>query len=74
MNDVSNHRLFPTDLSTLSKFKQKINWTILSQSDAVQQKFNPNSWGNGKEWYTNINRYLQKFEKFRISQKVKFQY
>lgn len=59
---ISNHRLFPTDLSTLNKFKQRINWTILSQSDAVQQKFNPNSWDNGKEWYMNINRYLQKFE------------
>jgi len=59
---ISNHKLFPTDIRTLNQFKDKINWTAFSESKAIQQKFNPDSWDNGKQWFSNIDRYLQQFE------------
>lgn len=61
-NYITNHNLFPTDIATLNKFKEKINWFILSKSNSIQQKFNPKSWNSGKKWFSNINRYLQKFK------------
>ena len=59
---ISNHKFFPTDIATLNLFQKKINWSILSESNAIQQKFNPKSWNTGKEWFSNIDRYLQKFD------------
>ncbi len=59
---ISNHNFFPTDITTLNLFQKKINWSILSESNAIQQKFNPKSWNTGKEWFSNIDRYLQKFD------------
>ncbi|SUX48544.1 Uncharacterised protein [Chryseobacterium indoltheticum] len=59
---ISNHDHFPTDLRTLNQFREKINWTILTGSKAIQQKFNPDSWDNGKQWFSNIDRYLQQFK------------
>ena len=59
---ISNHKFFPTDIATLNLFQKKINWSILSASNAIQQKFNPKSWNTGKEWFSNIDRYLQKFD------------
>lgn len=59
---ISNHRHFPTDIGTLNQFKQKINWIVLSESNAILQKFNPDNWNNGKEWFSNIDRYLNQFE------------
>lgn len=61
---ISNHRLFPTDIRTLNQFREKINWTIFAESKAIQQKFNPDSWDNGKHWFSNIDRYLQQFEDY----------
>lgn len=59
---ISNHNLFPTDIETLIKFKDKINWTIFSESKAIQQKFNPKiDWKNYKEWENNTDKYLSKF-------------
>ena len=58
---IANHKFFPTDITTLNKFRQKINWSILSESNAIQQKFNPSNWNNGKEWFNNIDRYLKTF-------------
>lgn len=59
---ISNHIHFPTDFGTLNRFKEKINWSVLSENKAIQQKFNPKSWNSGKEWFSNIDRYLQKFD------------
>lgn len=59
---ISNHQLFPTDIRTLNQFKERINWAILSESKAIQQKFNPDSWDDGNQWFSNIDRYLQQFK------------
>lgn len=61
---ISNHKHFPTDIATLNKYKNKINWTTFSHSRAIQQKFNPESWDNNKLWFSNIDRYLQQFEDY----------
>lgn len=59
---ISNHKLFPTDIKTLNQFREKINWTVFSESKAIQQKFNPRSdWKNYKEWERNTDKYLVKF-------------
>jgi hypothetical protein len=58
---ISNHRHFPTDIATLNQFKNKINWTAFSESKAIQQKFNPNSWENYKKWEANTDLYLSIF-------------
>lgn len=59
---ISSYKYFPTDIRTLHQFREKINWTILTDSNAIQQKFNPDNWDNGKQWFSNIDRYLQQFE------------
>ena len=59
---ISNHEFFPTDIGTLNLFQEKINWSILSKSNTIQQKFNPKSWNTSKEWLNNIDRYLQEFD------------
>ena len=59
---ISTHKHFPTDITTLNRYNQKINWTILSENEAIQKKFNPDNWNSGKEWYSNLDQYLQKFE------------
>lgn len=61
---ISNHKLFPTDIRTLNQFREKINWTIFTECYAIKQKFNPDSWDNGKQWFSNIDRYLQQFEDY----------
>ena len=61
-NFISNHKYFPTDIATLNQFKQQINWTAFSESNTIQQKFSPNSWNSGKEWFDNTDSYLQTFE------------
>jgi hypothetical protein len=61
---ISNHKLFPTDIRTLNQFREKINWTIFTESYAIKQKFNPDSWDSGKQWFSNIDRYLQQFEDY----------
>jgi len=58
---ISNHKLFPTDIATLVKFRNKINWTAFSESKAIQQKFNPSVWDNYKQWEDNTDKYLSKF-------------
>lgn len=59
---ISIHKHFPTDINTLNRYNQKINWTILSENEAIQKKFNPDNWNSGKEWFSNLDQYLQKFE------------
>jgi hypothetical protein len=54
--------IFLLTLLHLILFREKINWSFLSENNAIQQKFNPKSWDNGKEWFSNIDRYLQKFD------------
>ncbi len=61
---ISNHKLFPTDIRTLNQFRGKINWTIFTESYAIKQKFNPDSWDSDKQWFSNIDRYLQQFEDY----------
>ena len=58
---ISKHKLFPTDIATLVKFKNKINWIVFSESKAIQQKFNPSYWDNYKKWEDNTDKYLVKF-------------
>ncbi|NVO09044.1 MAG: DUF4433 domain-containing protein [Bacteroidales bacterium] len=58
---ISNHNQFPTDIRTLNRFKQKINWSVLSESNAIHQKFNPISWDTYKDWLNNTDHYLSKF-------------
>ncbi len=58
---ISNHKDFPVSRESLNKFKDKINWTILSESNAIQQQFNSNNWDSGKQWFNNIDRYLLQF-------------
>lgn len=59
---ISNHKLLPTDIATLQKFKSKINWIVFSENEAIQKKFNPKSdWKNYKEWEDNTDKYLMKF-------------
>ena len=61
---ISNHKLFPTDIRTLNQFREKINWTIFTECYAIKQKFSPDSWDSGKQWLSNIDRYLQQFEDY----------
>ncbi len=58
---ISKHKLFPTDIATLVKFKNKINWIVFSESKAILQKFNPSYWDNYKKWQDNTDKYLVKF-------------
>lgn len=58
---ISNHNHFPTDIQTINRFTENINWTIFSENNAIQQKFNPNNWDSGKQWFNNIDRYLRQF-------------
>ena len=44
------------------KYNKKINWTILSENEAIQKKFNTDNWNSGREWFNNIDNYLQTFE------------
>lgn len=59
---ISNHNYFPTDIHTLNQFKEKINWTIFSESSAIQIKFNRNNGERG--WFGNTNNYLRIFNDF----------
>lgn len=59
---ISQHKYFPTDIATLNQFKQQINWTCFSESNTIQQKFNPKSWNSGREWFDNTDNYLQIFK------------
>lgn len=61
---ISNHKLLPTDIRTLNQFREKINWTVLTEAYAIKQKFNPDSWDNGKQWFSNVDRYLKQFEDY----------
>lgn len=61
---ISNHIYFPTDIRTLNQFRKKINWTIFAESKVIQQKFNPDNWDNGKQWFDNVDRYLHQFEDY----------
>jgi len=61
---ISQHKYFQTDIGTLNQFKQYINWTVFSESNAIQVKFNPKSWDSGKKWFYNTDNYLQKFEDY----------
>ncbi|MBS1643497.1 MAG: DUF4433 domain-containing protein, partial [Bacteroidetes bacterium] len=59
---ISNHNHFPTDIRTLNQFKDKINWTIFSDSEEIQKKFNPKiDWNSYKQWEDNTDKYLSKF-------------
>lgn len=58
---VSDHMQFPTDIGTLSKYKDQISWKILSNSVNIKDKFNPWKWNNIEEWFNNTDKYLAKF-------------
>ncbi len=61
---ISSHKYLPTDISTINKFKHKINWTIFSDSKVIKQKFNSLNWTNTNDWFNNTDKYLQKFKDF----------
>ena len=58
---ISNHKHFPTDTRTLNQFKQKINWSVFSDSKAIHQKLSPRDWPTYNEWLKNTDHYLYKF-------------
>jgi hypothetical protein len=60
-DSISNNKHFPTDINTLNIYIHNINWTILSENDAIKKKFNPDDWNNGNDWFNNLEHYLQKF-------------
>jgi len=60
--DYISKKKIPNDLTTLTEFKSKINWTIFSESEEIQKKFNPKiNWDNYKLWEVNTDKYLSKF-------------
>jgi len=61
---ISNHELLPTDIGTLQQFKEKINWTIFSESNSIRQKFNFQTWDSFKDWFKNTDSYLAKFSEY----------
>lgn len=61
---ISNNKFFPTDIITLKQFKEKINWSILTGSNTIQQKFNPKSWDNSQQWFNNTDKYLHIFNDY----------
>jgi hypothetical protein len=61
---ISNNKFFPTDIITLKQFKEKINWSILTGSNTIQQKFNPKSWDNSQQWFNNTDKYLKIFNDY----------
>ncbi len=58
---ISSHKHFPTDLKTLNRFKNKINWTIFSENVAILQKFHFGNWESFGEWFRSTDTYLSKF-------------
>lgn len=60
--DYISKKKIPNDIATLTKFKNQINWTIFSESEEIQKKFNPKiDWDNYKLWEVNTDKYLSKF-------------
>ncbi|WP_229219055.1 DarT ssDNA thymidine ADP-ribosyltransferase family protein [Dyadobacter sediminis] len=61
---LSGHKYFPTDMGSLHKYKHRINWSVLSGSQLVIQKFSRDTWNSNKEWLVNINGYLRSFRTY----------
>lgn len=60
--DYISKQKIPNDFATLTKFKNKINWTVFSDSEEIQKKFNPKiDWKTYKNWEANTDKYLSKF-------------
>lgn len=60
---ISNHPYLETDLETIELFKEKLNWTIFSDSQGIENKFRfePNSI---PEWYDRVYKYLGRFKEY----------
>jgi hypothetical protein len=58
---ISSHELFPSDLNNLELYKASINWSIFSNSNTINSKFNFRNWNNYGEWFGNIQNYLARF-------------
>jgi hypothetical protein len=53
------------DKESLMKFRDKWNWSILSDNKAIRKKFDYGNWGNDKKGcFKNIQEYLLLFEKY----------
>lgn len=63
-NLISNQDHFPSDHQTLERFKDQINWSILSKSKPINQKFDFNNWSNFQEWFANAHGYLSQFRNY----------
>jgi hypothetical protein len=59
---ISGQKHLPTDLLSLNKIQNKLNWSILSESESIQKKFSYNNWGKDRKGcYDNIVKYLKQF-------------
>lgn len=62
---ISAKKHLPTGLVNLYDFRNKLNWTILSSSESIQQKFSYSNWQkNSKGCSENINKYLNEFKDY----------
>lgn len=58
---ISNHDHFPTDMRTLNRFENNLNWSIFSGSNSILQKFDFGNWDNFGEWFNSTDKYLFEF-------------
>ena len=62
-DNISAQKHLPTDLLFLNKFQEKLNWSILSESESIQKKFSYSNWGEDRKGcYDNIAKYLKQFK------------
>jgi hypothetical protein len=60
---LSGHRHLPTDLLILRKFRNKLNWSVLSSNSVIKAKFNYSRWPNDRKGCSdNIKKYLIDFK------------
>ena len=61
---ISANKHLPIDLVSLYNFKDKLNWSILSNNNSIQDQFNYVNWGkNRNNYFDNIVKYLKQFKK-----------
>ena len=55
--------LLPTDFIFLNNLQSKLNWSILSENESIQRKFNYDNWDKDiKGWFNNVVKYLKQFK------------
>ena len=60
---ISGKKHLETNLLSLQKFQNKLNWSILSKSESIQKKFSYANWGKDSIGYNNNTvKYLKRFK------------